>query len=56
MVWNTGNMVPGMPEEHGPNPKDCDIDCSQPRDRDPQGCVVNFQEGQKDHNQVQRTQ
>ena len=45
-------MVPGMPdkpEEPGPNPQSCDIDYSQRRESDHQGCLDHFQEGQEGH-------
>ena len=48
-------MVPAMPdkpEEPGPNPQSCDIDYSQSRVCDHQGCLDHFQEGQDGHFQV----
>ena len=56
--WNPEGMVPGMPgmpgrpEDPGPNPQCCDIDCSQSREWDHQGCLGDFQEGQGGHIQV----
>ena len=44
--------MPGMPEEPGPNPQSCDIDYSQSREWDHQGCLDHFQEGQEGHFQV----
>ena len=52
-------MVPGMPgkpEESGPNPQSCDIAYSQSRERDHQGCLDHFQEGQEGHFQVLEAQ
>ena len=48
--------MPGMPEEPGPNPQSCDIGYSQSQEWGPQQCLGNFQEGQKDQDQVQRAQ
>ena len=62
MVWNPGNMVPGMPGrpgmsgEPGPNHQSCDIDYSQSREWGPQGCLGHFQEVQRGQNQAQRAQ
>ena len=59
MVWNPGNLVPGMPgmpEEPGPNPQSCDIDYSLSQEWGPQGCLGHFQEVQKGQNQAQRAQ
>ena len=44
--------MPGKPEEPGPNPQNCDTDCSQSREWDHQGCLGHFQEGQGGHFQV----
>ena len=44
--------MPGKPEEPGPNPQSCDIDYSQSREWDHQGCLDHFQEGQEGHLQV----
>ena len=43
---------PGKPEEPGPNPHSCDIECSQSQEWDHQGCLDHFQEGQEGHFQV----
>ena len=44
--------MPDKPEEPGPNPQSCDIDYSQRREWDHQGCLDHFQEGQEGHFQV----
>ena len=44
--------MPGKPEEPGPNPQNCDTDCSQSLEWDHQGCLGHFQEGQGGHFQV----
>ena len=44
--------MPDKPEEPGPNPQSCDIDYSQSREWDHQGCLDHFQEGQESHFQV----
>ena len=54
--WNPEGMVPGMPEEPGPNPQSCDTDCSQSREWDHQECRGHFQEAQGGHFQVLRAQ
>ena len=38
--------MPDKPEEPGRNPQSCDIDYSQSREWDHQGCLNHFQEGQ----------
>ena len=48
--------MPGKPEEPGPNAQSCDIDCSQRRDWDHQGCLGHFQEGQGGHFQLLKAQ
>ena len=49
-------MVPGKPEEPGPNSQSCDIDCSTSREWGHQGCLGHFQDGQGGHFQVQEAQ
>ena len=44
--------MPDKPEEPSPNPQSCDIDYSQSREWDHQGCLDHFQEGQEGHFQV----
>ena len=49
-------MVPGRPgrsAEPDPNPQSYDIGCSQSQEWGHQGWLGHFQEGQKDHYQVQ---
>ena len=41
--------MPGRPEEPGPHPQSCDVDYSQRREWDHQGCLGHFQEGQGGH-------
>ena len=41
--------MPGKPEEPGPDPQNCDTDCSQSREWDHQGCLGHFQEVQGGH-------
>ena len=41
--------MPGKPEDPGANPHNCDIDYSQSREWDHQGCLDRFQEGQEGH-------
>ena len=44
--------MPEKPAKPGPNPQSCDIDYSQSREWDHQGCLGHFQEGQEGHFQV----
>ena len=45
-----------MPAKPDPNPQSCDTDCTQSQEWGHQGCLGHFQEGQKDHYQVQEAQ